>query len=122
METRRALSPGEDDAHPDSSTAGISPPADLEVHRFMLGSDEYLAISFPLPSTRSESEPAVSLTPSEREILGLLVEGRSNADIAHLRGKSPRTIANQVASIFRKLGVGSRRELRSRHTPTRPIA
>ncbi len=51
------------------------------------------------------------LTPAESEVVTLLLGGRSNREIADARGTTPRTIANQVASIFRKLGVHSRLEL-----------
>lgn len=37
--------------------------------------------------------------------------------IARRRGTSPRTVANQIASIFRKHGVGSRAELVARRQP-----
>lgn len=43
--------------------------------------------------------------------------GESNDDIARRRGTSPRTVANQIASIFRKHGVGSRAELVARRQP-----
>jgi DNA-binding CsgD family transcriptional regulator len=52
------------------------------------------------------------LTPAERDVLALILEGRSNADIASARGRSIRTIANQVASILRKTKNPSRRALR----------
>lgn len=51
------------------------------------------------------------LTAAEDEVLALLLDGYNNAAIAKARGTSPRTAANQVASIFRKLGVASRAEL-----------
>ena len=58
---------------------------------------------------RVEAEPDFSvLTPSEREVAKLAREGLSNAAIAELRGTSPRTVANQLARIYRKLGCGSR--------------
>jgi DNA-binding NarL/FixJ family response regulator len=41
----------------------------------------------------------------------LLQRGCSNSQIARLRSVSIQTVANQVASAFRKLKVGSRREL-----------
>jgi DNA-binding NarL/FixJ family response regulator len=41
----------------------------------------------------------------------LVLEGKSNQEIAKSRRTAVRTVANQVASIFRKLGVGSRSEL-----------
>ncbi len=52
-----------------------------------------------------------ALTGAEREVLDHLLAGKSNAVIARLRRTSVRTVANQVASIFRKLGVSSRSEL-----------
>lgn len=51
------------------------------------------------------------LTPAEEEVLALLLDGYDNASIAQARKTSPRTTANQVATIFRKLGVASRAEL-----------
>lgn len=39
-----------------------------------------------------------------------LLEGLSNPEIATARQTSVRTVANQVASLFRKLGVRSRPE------------
>ena len=52
-----------------------------------------------------------ALSQGEREVAGLLLDGLSNAEIAEIRGTSTRTVANQVASIFKKLGVRSRTEL-----------
>jgi DNA-binding CsgD family transcriptional regulator len=55
--------------------------------------------------------PAETLTPVESEVATYILAGRSNAEIARLRGTSVRTVANQVANLFRKLGVSSRLEL-----------
>jgi len=53
-----------------------------------------------------------SLTRAEREVAFLIVDGLGNAEIGARRGGcSGRTVANQVAAIFDKLGVGSRLEL-----------
>ena len=57
-----------------------------------------------------------TLSPAEREVLRLVLDGRDNASIAAERGTSPRTTANQVASIFRKLRVSSRAELAAKLT------
>lgn len=51
------------------------------------------------------------LTQAERAVAELLVRGHSNDQIAQARGRSARTVANQIASVFRKLGVGSRMQL-----------
>jgi DNA-binding NarL/FixJ family response regulator len=73
--------------------------------------------SAPPPAPVDPEVAAAGLTPSEREVLAHLFEGLSNAGIARLRGRSVRTVANQVASIYRKLGVGSRLQLVSRLPP-----
>jgi DNA-binding NarL/FixJ family response regulator len=51
------------------------------------------------------------LSPAERAIAAALVEGKTNAAIARARGTSAHTVANQIRSIFERLGVGSRTEL-----------
>ena len=52
-----------------------------------------------------------TFTAAEREIAWMLVEGTSSADIAVARATSRRTIANQLASMYRKSGVSTREEL-----------
>jgi DNA-binding NarL/FixJ family response regulator len=54
------------------------------------------------------------LTRAERSVVALALEGKTNAEIARTRGRSERTIANQLACAFRKLGIGSRAELAAR--------
>jgi DNA-binding CsgD family transcriptional regulator len=55
--------------------------------------------------------PLPELSTSERALaLGVLM-GCSNREIAQQRGVSPRTVANQLHSAFRKLRVSSRTEL-----------
>lgn len=51
------------------------------------------------------------LTAAEREIVRLLLSGLSTGEMARLRGRSYRTVANQLAAIYRKAGVASRAEL-----------
>jgi len=60
---------------------------------------------------RPESVLAPRLPTAEFDILRGLVEGHSHVGMARLRGTSKRTIANQVASVFRRLGVTCRMEL-----------
>src|SRR5262249_34476019 len=82
-------------------------PEDIRVTVVSFGADELVVVSFPIANASSLEQ----LAPSEREIALAVVSGRTNAEIARARRRSVRTIANQVASIFRKLGVGSRAEL-----------
>jgi len=51
------------------------------------------------------------LTIAERDVARLVADGLTNAEIAGRRGSSERTIANQIAAIYEKLGIGSRPEL-----------
>lgn len=51
---------------------------------------------------------ASQLTHSERAVAALAVQGLSNAEIARLRAVKVRTVAAQLQSVFRKLGVASR--------------
>jgi DNA-binding NarL/FixJ family response regulator len=45
------------------------------------------------------------LTPREREVLGLVAEGRSNRSVAERLSLSVKTVEAQVATIFSKLGL-----------------
>jgi DNA-binding NarL/FixJ family response regulator len=52
-----------------------------------------------------QHSPLDELTRREREILGLMAEGRSNGGIAERLGLEPKTIENHVGVIFSKLGL-----------------
>jgi DNA-binding NarL/FixJ family response regulator len=65
--------------------------------------------------TRARSTPGldwpgrgVGLTDRESEILALITQGRSNADVASLTFLSPNTVKSYIRSIYRKIGVSSR--------------
>ena len=51
------------------------------------------------------------LTPTERQVVELVVAGRSNADIAATMVVSVRTVESNLTRAYRKLGVKSRTEL-----------
>lgn len=59
---------------------------------------------------QAKEHAAYRLTSIERELLGWLAAGRSNQEIAQLRGRSPATIRNQLDKLYGKLQVGSRAE------------
>jgi DNA-binding CsgD family transcriptional regulator len=52
-----------------------------------------------------------SLTNAEREVARMAGAGMSNLAIARRRRTSVRTVANQIASVLRKLGIPSRAAL-----------
>jgi two-component system nitrate/nitrite response regulator NarL len=65
--------------------------------------------SRPVTQVDREAELLASqLTPREREVLALLVEGSDNAHIARQLGVSANTVRTHVQSILTKLGVRSR--------------
>ena len=74
---------------------------------FEIEGEELAVVSFPVDVT----PPTAHLTPSEWEIVDLIRDGHSNREIAKSRGTSSRTVANQIAGLFKKLGVSSRSEL-----------
>ncbi len=48
------------------------------------------------------------LTDRESEILALITQGKSNAEVAQLTFLSPNTIKSYIRSVYRKIGVTSR--------------
>lgn len=54
------------------------------------------------------------LTAAERDVLELVQHGLSNVEIAKMRSRSVRTIANQIASLLQKTKSDSRRGLLAR--------
>ena len=59
---------------------------------------------------RPAPEVFPELTDREREILGLIAQGRPNPSIARTLFLSPKTVANYVSAIFTKLQVADRAE------------
>ena len=54
---------------------------------------------------RERDEPLDELTPREREVLGLMAEGRTNRAIAEHLVVSERAVERHVTAIFGKLGL-----------------
>ena len=59
---------------------------------------------------RRDDDPLEQLTPREREVLGLMAEGRSNGAIAAELVVSERAIEKHVTGIFSKLELGASSE------------
>jgi DNA-binding NarL/FixJ family response regulator len=94
--------------------ASLPPPPGLRVERIVLD-EEYLVLSFPIP----KFDMPASLTAAEREVALAVLRGEPNEEIARNRKTSMRTVANQVAAIFAKIGVVSRVELARALAPSR---
>ncbi len=72
--------------------------------------ERLLVGTYPLVDKRQVEK----LTDAEREVVAHLVTGSTNRDIANRRRTSENTVANQVHSVYLKLGVRSRAELAAR--------
>ena len=59
-------------------------------------------------SSKKELDQSYNLTEREQEILTLLAEGRSNAEISQRRWLSEGTVRNYTSTLFAKLGVSDR--------------
>ena len=55
--------------------------------------------------------PEECLTQAETEVARAAVDGLSNREIAEQRGTAARTVAVQLRSIYRKIGIASRTDL-----------
>src|SRR3954453_24122406 len=58
-----------------------------------------------LLARRRRGDPVADLTPREREILGLMAEGRSNHGIGRAVWLSPKTVETHIRGAFQKLGI-----------------
>jgi DNA-binding CsgD family transcriptional regulator len=86
-------------------------PTTTGVGYWAIDRQEYLTFSRAPAKTAS----VAVLTAGEREVFQAVIAGLSTAAISAMRGSSARTLANQLGSIFRKLNVGSRAEMRARY-------
>lgn len=76
--------------------------------RFVFAGCEHVYVSF------ATSTAIAALTATEAEVARMAASGASTSAIARTRRVSERTVANQLASIYRKLGLTSRLELAAR--------
>lgn len=88
----------------------LATPTALDGRTFTANGKRYAALWYERPKAW-----AGQLTSAEYEVATMIVAGRSNVQIAKQRCVSVRTINNQVASLYRKLGVRSRAELSARY-------
>jgi DNA-binding NarL/FixJ family response regulator len=96
-------------AQPEENLRAIRAVANGEVI-FSPGIAERMMSYFARGMMPTPEAPFPELTPREREILGLLAEGLTNAAIAERLVLSQKTIRNHVSNIFGKLQVVTRSE------------
>ena len=65
-------------------------------------------LSFLQSDAKAGGSPFAALSPREREVLALITDGLSNADIAKRMQISEKTVRNHASNLFDKLGVWSR--------------
>jgi DNA-binding NarL/FixJ family response regulator len=87
--------------------ASLPPPPGLCATVVTMHGEEWLVLSHPVTISRLPE----GLSPSECDVIQAVLRGLSNADIARERATSVHTIGNQMASVFKKLGVRSRLDL-----------
>lgn len=73
--------------------------------------DKFLAeVALEIRNASAASTGSQLLSPRERQVLGLLVQGRSNSEIASAVSLSLNTVKFHLKNIFEKLAVGTRQD------------
>lgn len=90
-----------------AQAAAHAVPDDARVSVLETLGEELYVLSYPVPQFRYPS----GITLAEKEIIQLLLDGLSTAQIARQRETSAQTVSKQLASIYGKAGVRSRAEL-----------
>lgn len=85
----------------------LRPPDGFRSARLDYEGRTILVMSYEVP----DWEFPPTLTTTEQAVLRAVLNGAGQQEIATARGVSYRTVANQVASAYGKLGVGSRAEV-----------
>jgi len=88
-------------------SAPFAPPPGIQAVRSAHRGKPAVLVSFPVPKV----DWSGSLTAAEKDVANDILAGLPNEAIGKKRGSSVRTVVNQVASIFKKVGAHSRLEL-----------
>ena len=62
----------------------------------------------------SAAHPRTQFTDRELQVMRMIIDGRSNPEIAKAMSYSPSTIRNDASAVYRKLGVKTRAEAAAR--------
>ncbi|MBX3275841.1 MAG: helix-turn-helix transcriptional regulator [Sandaracinaceae bacterium] len=102
-----------DDADAERAPLIPVPAHDLVAHELPGGA---VLLAFDLEPGPRDAEPELldALTPAERRVARLALEGLRDEEIATATGLSRHTVSNQLRRAYARLGVGSRFELCAR--------
>ena len=87
-----------------------APPEDLVAAFRMAIADAVFVAGTPAAGSVRSGERAARLTRREREILALVSEGHSNAELARMLWVTEQTVKFHLSNIYRKLEVSNRTE------------
>ena len=79
-----------------------------------------LAAACDAPVALAPNTSADVLTPREREVASMAIDGHTSREVADRFGLSVRTVDNHLAHVFTKLGITSPRRAARRAPPRRP--
>jgi DNA-binding NarL/FixJ family response regulator len=94
-------------AHPDDLASAVRQAFSHSV--YLAQGNAVPAVSGPAPE-RPVTEPAAGLTKRELEILRLVSEGHSNAQLARMLWVTEQTVKFHLSNVYRKLDVANRTE------------
>jgi DNA-binding CsgD family transcriptional regulator len=97
-------------------TLKVAGPDKLEAYTLTSAGGEYVLFVLDQPAAK----PRAELTVVERDLIDAVLAGMTNQQIALRRGRSRYTIGNQLAALYRKLGIEGRNELVACFGPERP--
>jgi DNA-binding NarL/FixJ family response regulator len=95
-------------AHPDDLAAAVRQAFSHSVYLAPATSGHPAVETSPAP--RRTAEPAAGLTKRELEILRLVAEGHSNAQLAQMLWVTEQTVKFHLSNVYRKLEVSNRTE------------
>ncbi|GII52691.1 transcriptional regulator [Planotetraspora thailandica] len=88
--------------------------AQLGAHEWQARAEAELALAGETGTRAEQASGPTPLTPQETRIARLAAQGLTNREIAASLFISPRTVGHHLSSVFLKLGITSRAELRER--------
>lgn len=78
---------------------------------WLFRSSENAGRRFTVSAPRPDMQLTTVLPREQLNVLRLMIEGRSQRQIAEMRGRSTRTIANQLSFVYQRLGARGRNEI-----------